>query len=456
MPLHKNETIQLTIENISNDGNGVGRANGLAVFVPASAVGDVLEIKITKAAKNFAYGRIQQIVTPGPSRQTPDCPIASQCGGCCFRHLSYEAELKAKHSFVQDAMRRIGKLDVPVPPVLPSPQQNRYRNKVQYPVAQAQGGGLVYGFYAARSHRVVPCSNCLLQPEEMNEIAATTVQLLEGAGVKAYDEATRSGLIRHLYLRGAANSQQIMLCVVATQKEVPKIHEIAEVLVAAYPAICTVLLNINPANTNVILGPETKVIYGTGHIEGNLCGVPLRLGVHSFQQVNAQGAQQLFALAKQYANPGPTDILVDLYCGAGVIGLSMAGQVKSLIGVEIVAEAVQNARRAATQMGLANTRFLCEDAAAAAARFAADGMRPDIIAVDPPRKGCDGTTLAALVQMAPERIVMVSCNPATMARDLAYLTANGYTIARLQPVDMFPRTKHVECVALLRKKIDIG
>lgn len=451
MPLQKNQTVPVTIANISSDGNGVGRVDGLPVFVPGSAVQDELQVKIVKYAKKYAYGKIQEITTPGPGRQTPDCPIAGVCGGCCFRHLSYEAELEAKRGFVCDALERIGKLEVEVPPVIPAPSQNRYRNKVQYPIAQGPNG-MVYGFYAARSHRVVENSNCLLQPTLLNQIAAETVHQLQKAGFAPYSEADGSGLIRHIYMRQGQASGQIMLCIVALRNKATALQPVVCALTEKYPQIHTILLNINPKNTNVILGPQSHVLYGPGFIQDSLCGVPLQLGPHSFAQVNSQGAEKLFALARQYAALQPNQTLVDLYCGAGVIGLSMAAQAKKLVGVEIVQEAVQNARQTAAAMGLTNTEFLCEDAGSAAQRFAAQGLAPDVITVDPPRKGCSEETLQAILAMAPRRVVMVSCNPATLARDLAFLTAGGYHIAKLQPVDMFPRTKHVECVALLSHK----
>lgn len=428
MPLHKNQIIPLHIDAIVSDGNGIGRHEGKAVFVPATAVDDVLQVQVVKDTKNLAYGRIHQVVTPGPGRTPSDCPISGVCGGCSFRHLTYAAELAAKRGFVQDALRRIGHIEYEVPPVLPSPLQNRYRNKAQYPVAAGPDGSFVYGFYAARSHRIVPCADCLLQPPLLNQIAARTAQLLAASGVTAYDEAAHSGLVRHIYLRMGGHSGQVMLCLVLTAPHLPGAQVLVDTLTAEFPAIATVLLNVNRAKTNVILGGETTALYGDGYIEDTLCGVPLTLGPHSFSQVNTPGAEQLFGLAREYAALQDGEVLLDLYCGAGVIGLSMAAGAGQLIGVETVPQAVEAARR-----------------------LAEEGTRPDVIVADPPRKGCDEATLAAMLHMAPARIVMVSCNPATLARDLATLLRGGYHIARLQPVDLFPRTKHVECVVLLSK-----
>ncbi len=452
MSLVKNQIIPLSITDISSDGNGVGHHDGQAVFVPAAAVGDVLQVKIVKAAPRYAYGRLEKIITPGPGRQKMDCPIGRVCGGCCFRHLTYEAELAAKQRFVADALSRLGKIEAPVLPILPSPAMDRYRNKVQYPVAAGPDGLLTYGFFAQHSHRVVPCADCLLQPEILNQIATRTAQLLQQAGAAPYDETSHTGLIRHIYLRIGAHTGQVMLCLVVTGFQVPGAEMLTETLTAEFPAIRTILLNRNPDNTNVICGPDSRVLFGDGSIQDTLAGVPVRLDEKSFAQVNSAGAQQLFAVVRRWAAATPDDRLLDLYCGAGVIGLSMAASCHSLTGVEVVPEAVAAAQASATEMNLTNTRFLCADAATAATALLNEGYSPTIAVLDPPRKGADLVTLQALVSMAPRRIVMVSCNPATLARDLAILQEKGYQTQQVQPVDMFPRTRHVEAVALLTKR----
>lgn len=449
MPLHKNQIISLVIENISSDGNGVGRFDGMAVFVPATAAGDVLQVKIVKPSKSYAYGRIEQIVTPGEGRQIPDCPISGVCGGCSFRHLTYTAELAAKQAFVDDAVRRLGKLDFPASPILPSPEADRYRNKVQYPLAADPDGALAYGFYADRSHRVIPCQDCLLQPLATNRLAAHIVAVLAQMGADAYDETTHRGLVRHITLRRGAHSGEVLVCLVLNGTALPNNNAFVAALTAAHPEIKTIVLNQNWDATNVIHGKTSTAIYGPGVISDTLCGVPMQLNEHTFAQVNTPAAQQLFSVARSFAAPGRDTTLLDLYCGTGVIGLSMARQCKALLGVELVAEAVESARQSAAQMGLANTRFICADAGEAARALAEEGSKPDVIVLDPPRKGASPEALAAIVRLAPARVVMVSCNPATMARDLAELAGAGYHLSRLQPVDLFPRTKHVECVALM-------
>lgn len=451
--LHKNQTIPLTINSISSDGNGVGRYEGQVVFVPHTAVGDRLQVKLVKLAKTHAYGTIHQVVMPGSGRQQSDCSISGRCGGCAFRHLSYEAELEAKSGFVQDALQRIGGLQISLSPILPSPIVNRYRNKVQYPVTSGVGGSFSYGFYASRSHRVIPCADCLLQPEVLNLVAAKSAEVLQQLGAQPYDETTRKGLIRHVYLRQAWQSGDILLCLVCTSGQLPNASRFVSELVDAFPQIKTILLNRNPAVTNVICGPESSALYGPGYIMDIMCKVPLRLDVHSFAQVNSPAAAGLFDMIQQMAAPQSTDTILDLYCGSGVIGLSMADACHSLIGVEVVAAAVENAKKSAAEMGLQNTAFYCEDASQAASRMADDGIQPDIVVVDPPRKGAGEATLQAILRMSPGRIVMVSCNPATLARDLSFLVKGGYNVVEAQPVDMFPRTKHVECVVLLTKNI---
>ncbi len=452
MPLSKNQIVRLSIDALSSDGSGVGRFEGMAVFVPFTAVGDVLNARIVKVCKSHAFGIIEQIVTPGSGRISPDCEIFGKCGGCCFRHLDYAAELRAKQSFVEDAMRRIGGLALAARPILPSPQAERYRNKVQYPLFTAPDGSVRAGFYASRSHRPVPCADCLLQPRLLNQIADTACRLFTQYGVPAYDERAHRGLVRHLYLRHAVTTGRVLVCIVCNGRKLPHADEICAALCAAHPEIESLVLNVNTRQTNVVTGAQCIPLYGPGVLRDTLCGVPVALDPLSFYQVNTAGAERLYGVAAALAAPGPSDTLLDLYCGAGLIGLSMARRCRRLVGVEIVPEAVENARRSAAEMGLAHAEFLCADAGKAAETLAANGLLPDIVLLDPPRKGCDAATLNAVLRMVPRRIVMISCNPATAARDLSVLTAAGYRAEALWPVDLFPRTKHVECVAMLSRQ----
>lgn len=452
MPLLKNQIVPLTIDTLSSDGNGVGRFDGMAVFVPFTAIGDVLEVRIVKVCKSYAFGIIARIAAPGAGRIPADCAIFGKCGGCCFWHLSYTTELQAKQGFVENAMQRIGGLALPVQKILPSPQPKRYRNKVQYPLFRADDGNVRTGFYASRSHRPVPCADCLLQPRLLNQIADTVCELLTQYGISVYDERTHRGLARHLYLRHAAATNRALVCLVCNGRRLPHAEEFCAALCAAHPEVESVVLNVNTQQTNVVTGTQCVPLFGPGVLRDTLRGVPVVLDPLSFYQVNTEGADRLYGVAAALAAPGPSDTLLDLYCGAGAIGLSMAAQCKRLIGVEIVPEAAENARRAATEMGLSHAEFLCADAGAAAAKLAADGLLPDIVILDPPRKGCSTDTLNAVLRMAPRRIVMISCNPATAARDIKYLAAQGYAAEVIQPVDLFPRTKHVETVVLLSHK----
>ena len=455
MPLQKNQILTLRIERLSSDGSGVAHsADGEAVFVPGTAPGDEARVRIVKDCGRYAFGILDELLTPSPDRVPVDCPVAGPCGGCSLRHLDYAAELRAKQESVLDAFRRIGGLEVPVLDILPSPEVDRYRNKVQFPVGVDKNGAPCIGFYAGRTHRIVPCPDCKLQPGLLNEIGNALCAFFAQQGIRPYNEQIGKGLVRHIFLRRGAHSGQIMVCLVCTRAKLPHAEQLCTVLREQFPAISTILLNVNAKNTNVILGSENHILYGPGYIEDSLCGVPVRLGPLSFYQVNTLAAERLYGVAAQYAQLAPDDTLLDLYCGMGTIGLSMADQCRELIGVEIVPEAIESAKANAARMGeavAAKSRFFCADAGQAATQLAAEGLHPDIVMLDPPRKGCDEATLSAVVRMAPRRVVYVSCNPATAARDAAWLEKNGYHAEKVQSVDLFPRTKHVEAVLLLTK-----
>ena len=455
MPLQKNQVLTLTIERLSNDGSGVAHSpDGEAVFVPGTAPGDEADVRIVKDCGRYAFGILDSLRTPSPDRIPVDCAVAGPCGGCSLRHLDYAAELRAKQESVTDAFRRIGGLDVPVLDALPSPEVDRYRNKVQFPVGRDKNGAPCIGFYAGRTHRIVPCPDCKLQPGILNDIGNALCAFFASNHIQPYDEATGKGLVRHIFLRRGAHSGQIMVCIVCTRPKLPHSAELAAQLQAQFPTIATILVNVNAKNTNVILGAETHTLSGPGFIEDTLCGVPVRLGPLSFYQVNTLAAERLYGIAADYAQLQPEDLLLDLYCGMGTIGLSMADRCRELIGVEIVPEAIESAKANAARMGsavAAKSRFFCADAGKAASQLAAEGLHPDVIVLDPPRKGCDEATLSAVVQMSPRRVVYVSCNPSTAARDAKWLEEKGYHAEKVQPVDLFPRTKHCETVVLLSK-----
>ena len=451
MSINKNSILPLTIESLSSDGSGVAHYDGKAIFVPATAPGDVLQARIVKDMGRYAFGIVEELTEPSDAHITPDCPVCGPCGGCCFRHLDYTAEVASKEGFVADAFARIGGLDTPILPILASPLENRYRNKVQFPVGTDAQGHVIAGFYAGRTHRIIPCADCKLQPKELNQIASFICDFLEKHKIPPYQEQTHSGLVRHIFLRKGWHSEQILVCLVINGETLPQSQEFCNSLLEAFPNIRSIVLNVNRQKTNVITGKKNIALVGPGYIEDTMCDVPVRLGPLSFYQVNTPGAEQLYQVAREFAELQPNDTLLDLYCGMGTIGLSMVHDCKELIGVEIIPEAVSSAKANAKAMGAKNARFFCADAGQAATRLANEGLHPDVICLDPPRKGCDNATLDAVLTMAPRRIVMVSCNPATAARDCRYLADHGYAPIKVQPVDLFPRTKHVETIVLLQR-----
>ena len=449
--LKKNDVIRLAVTGVTSEGSGVGHLNGLAVFVPGAAAGDVAECVIIKAKANYAVGKIQKLITPSEDRTPSDCSVYPRCGGCVFRHIGYETELRYKEQRVKDAFERIGHLDVNVLPITGDERYNHYRNKAQYPVT-TQNGRLVAGFYAPYSHRVIGCRSCLLQPPEFEGIIKVIARWAEKYKIPTYDERTQKGLLRHIYIRKGFATGETMVCLVINGEKLFKAKELTEALLKENKNIKTVLVNRNTEDTNVILGKESDVLYGPGYIEDVLCGKRFRISPLSFYQVNHDQAERLYEKAAAYALENGAKTLVDLYCGAGTIGLTMADKVETLIGVEIVPEAVKDAETNAVLNGVTNAEFLCGDAAKAAETLRQRGVTPDVVILDPPRKGCDGALLHTVADMRPERIVYVSCDPATLARDCAALQGLGYTVKEACPYDLFPRTAHVETVVLMTKK----
>ncbi len=448
--LQKNQIIPLEITDITHEGSGIGHYEGMAVFVPNSAIGDSLEIRILKVNKTHCFGLIEKIIVPSPDRIQPACPVSRQCGGCVFQHISYEAELRYKQRFVEQNFRRIGGIFLEGEPIEASPQPEHYRNKAQYPIRK-QDGMFCTGFFAPRSHRVINCEDCQLQPPVFSKLIKIIRRFCEDNHISAYDEKTQKGLLRHIYLRRGAHSQEMMVCLVCNGHTFPKSDQFIQTLREIDPNLASVLLNVNQENTNVILGKQTKVLFGKPAITDTMCGLHFTLSPHAFYQVNTVAAERLYAIAAEYAGLTGEETLLDLYCGVGTIGLSMAAQAKNIIGVEIIPQAVQNASANAAANKIENARFLCGDAGEAAAQLAKEGIHPHVVILDPPRKGCDSITLETVAKMCPERIVYISCNSATLARDCAMLQTLDYKPVRYRPVDLFPRTHHVETVCLLSK-----
>lgn len=451
--LKKNQIEEAEITAMSSDGNGIAKIDGMVVFVPYTAVGDKLKIRIVKVQKNYSFGIIEEILQPSPDRVDDHCPVYKKCGGCAFRHISYEAELRHKAEFVQSNLRRLGGLDPVMLPITPSPLVQGYRNKAQYPIREYDGK-IEAGFFAKRSHRVISCASCDLQPAFFEQILEYTKQFLEEYHISAYDEQTGKGKVRHLYIRYGEVSGEVMVCLVVNSERLPHAAEYVEGLLKVCPQVVSVVLNINREQNNVILGQKCITLYGKDTIEDTLCDVRFELSPLSFYQVNRQAAEKLYRLAAEMAQFEGNELLIDLYCGAGTIGLSMASKVRELIGVEIVPDAVENAKENAKRCGVENARFICADAKEAAAQLAAENLHPDVIVVDPPRKGCDLEVLQAISAMAPKRLVMISCNSASLARDCKELEALGYHLEKAAPVDLFPRTTHVETVVLLGRELE--
>ncbi len=451
--LEKNTIFEAQVTGYTAEGAGVVRTpEGIPVFVPGAAQGDTLRVRVVKSLKTYAFGRIEEILSPSPDRVEEDCPVSRQCGGCVFRHISYEAELRAKEQRVRDALSRIGGFsDLPVLPILGAQQPDRYRNKAQFPIGSDGEGGILFGFYSTHSHRIIPCKDCLLHPVEFIRAMEAVGRWQAETGETAYDEEMGKGTLRHLYLRKGFASGQVMVCIVANAASLRGEERLCELLRESVPGLSGVLLNRNTERTNVVLGKENRVLWGSELLEDTLCGLRFTLSPHSFYQVNRDQAERLYETAAQYAALTGKETVLDLYCGAGTIGLSMAAHAKRLIGVEIVEDAVENARANAARNGVTNAEFFCGDAPKAAAMLRARGEAPDVVILDPPRKGCGEELVDVVSSMSPRRVVYVSCDPATLARDLRFFASRGYQPQEARPADLFPRTAHVETVVLLSK-----
>ncbi|MBR1528185.1 MAG: 23S rRNA (uracil(1939)-C(5))-methyltransferase RlmD [Oscillospiraceae bacterium] len=449
--MKKNVVYQTEITGMTADGNGVCRIENIAVFVPMTAVGDILEVRIVKVLKSYAFGIIEKLITPADGRISPVCPVFRQCGGCAFQHIDHSTELSYKENFVRDAFTRIGKLQPVFEPILGSDSRYYYRNKAQYPIAE-QDGHLVCGFYAKHSHRVIPYTACHLQPEIFTEILNHLLPALEHCHISAYDETSHTGELRHIYLRKGFYSGEIMLCLISRVSVRKKIKSLLPEIQKKFPAVISITESVNPQKTNVILGNSVAVLAGQNFITDTMCGKKIRISPQSFYQVNTQQAEKLYQIAKEYAAFQGSETLLDLYCGAGTIGLSMADSVKSLIGVEVIPEAVENAIQNAKLNQITNAEFFCGDAGTIADSLLKKNLSPDVIVLDPPRKGCDDLTIQSVIKMQPSRIVMISCNPSTAARDAAKFAASGYLTKKVRAVNLFMCTSHCETVLLLTRE----
>lgn len=449
--MKKNDLCTVTIQGYTAEGMGVGRTEeGMAVFVPGAARGDKLEVLLVKVLKNYAFGKIQTILEPSPHRVEADCPHFGRCGGCDFRHLSYEEELWLKAHRVHDAMTRIGGFDLPVPEITGSPEVLRYRNKGQFPVGRDETG-VAFGFYRSRSHQLIPLTDCKLQSEESCALAAAVCRWADEHKVQPYDEQQHKGILRHIYVReGRAG---LHLTLVVREDALPESARLVKLCLRAAPSLCGIVVNVNSRLGNRVLGPDCRTLWGAGRLEDDLAGSTFRLSPLSFYQVNHAQTENLYACAAAWAAPDEHTEALDLYCGVGTITLALAARCKSVVGVEIVPQAIADARENAARNGVENVRFLCADAGQAAEKLAREGFRPQVIVVDPPRKGLDEAAVRAVCAMAPRRIVYVSCDCASLARDAKMLQQAGrYRPLQVRAFDMFPRTANVETAALLCKE----
>ena len=451
--MKKNDEFELEITGMTAEGSGVGHKDGMAVFVANTAVGDTVLAHAIKVKKTYAIAKAMQILTPSADRVEVDCPVFNLCGGCVYRHINYEAELKIKQQRVDDAFKRIGGLDVKLQPIVGSDKTDFYRNKAQLPVG-SENGKAKTGFYSFHSHNIVDCGCCKLQPEIFSAIAENFRAWANENKIPIYDEATHKGLVRHLYIRASKDCKNVSVCIVINGNTLPEAESLWQSLSPL--GVTGLSININREKTNVILGDTIKELYGKAYIEDSLLGTSFEISPLSFYQVNRDQTEKLYSIAAEYAALTPDTVLLDMYCGVGTIGLTMAKKVKELMGVEIVEPAIEDAKKNAALNSITNARFICGDASKAADKLKAEGIKPDVIILDPPRKGCDEALINTVAEMSPERIVYVSCDPATLARDCAVFKTLGYNIAEkadgthfITPVDMFPRTAHVETVALL-------
>ena len=444
--LEKNRIYRAHIDGYSSEGLGIARIDGQVVFVHGAIRGETCDVLVMKVLKNAAFGKIAALAEPSPARRQPDCPYYGRCGGCDFRHMSYEEELWAKRARVQDALTRIGGAEVTVEEILGAEQPLHYRNKSIYPISPA---GEV-GFYRARSHQVVHVEHCLIQKPEADALAQAVRDYIARFQVEPYNEATGRGLLRHLYVRTSCRGESLA-CLLVNGSRLPHEQELVDMLRAAAPGVCGVVLGENTRRGNAILGDRYRTLWGRDYLTDTLCGLELRLSVPSFYQVNHDQAQRLYEKALEYAGLTGRELAVDLYCGAGTITQVLARRARHVIGGEIVPEAIRDAEDSARRNGVENVEFLCGDASRLAAELRQRGLRPDVICVDPPRKGLAPDVVEAAASMTPGRIVYVSCDPATLARDVARFAPLGYRPVRACAVDLFPGTAHVETVCLLSK-----
>ena len=453
MEFRKNDLVTLEIEDCGIDGEGIGKADGFTVFVKDAVIGDTVTAKIIKAKKNYGYGRLMEVLKPSPYRVEPKCEFARQCGGCQLQALSYDQQLVFKTNKVKGHLERIGGFtDIPMEPIIGMDELFHYRNKAQFPVGRNKEGKIVTGFYAGRTHNIIENRDCALGVAENKEVLDRVIAHMEKYGIEPYNEATGKGLVRHVLIRYGYFTKEVMVCLILNGNKLPK-EELLVKSLCEIPGMTSITINVNKKRSNVILGEEICLLWGQEYITDRIGDISYQISPLSFYQVNLMQTQKLYAKALEYADLHGQETVWDLYCGIGTISLFLAQKAKFVRGVEIVPAAIENAKENAKLNGLENTEFFVGKAEEVLPReYKKNGVYADVIVVDPPRKGCDETLLETMVEMNPERIVYVSCDSATLARDLKYLCERGYELRKVCPVDQFGMTVHVETVVLLSQQ----
>ena len=453
MEFRKNDLVTLEIEDCGIDGEGIGKADGFTVFVKDAVIGDTVTAKIIKAKKNYGYGRLMEVLKPSPYRVEPKCEFARQCGGCQLQALSYDQQLVFKTNKVKGHLERIGGFtDIPMEPIIGMDELFHYRNKAQFPVGRNKEGKIVTGFYAGRTHNIIENRDCALGVAENKEVLDRVIAHMEKYGIEPYNEATGKGLVRHVLIRYGYFTKEVMVCLILNGNKIPKEEQLVKSL-CEIPGMTSITINVNKKRSNVILGEEICLLWGQEYITDRIGDISYQISPLSFYQVNPMQTQKLYAKALEYADLHGQETVWDLYCGIGTISLFLAQKAKFVRGVEIVPAAIENAKENAKLNGLENTEFFVGKAEEVLPReYKKNGVYADVIVVDPPRKGCDETLLETMIEMNPERIVYVSCDSATLARDLKYLCERGYELRKVCPVDQFGMTVHVETVVLLSQQ----
>jgi 23S rRNA (uracil1939-C5)-methyltransferase len=453
-PVQKNEYVDLNIDNLSHEGLGVGRFQGFTLFVKNALPGERVKAKVVKMKKNFGFARLIEVLEESPHRIQAPCPIYQQCGGCQLQHLEYSEQLVQKEKQVQDNLQRIAGLDlekVMVHPTLGMEDPWRYRNKAQVPIGEEEGG-LIGGFFRQGTHDIIDMEECLIQHEQNDQVIQKVKEIANGLGIRAYQEKENKGLLRHVVVKVGFTTNEMMLVLITNGEDIPRSDQLTTQLVETFPNLKSVVQNVNTKKTNVIFGDKTKLLWGEEYIHDYIGDIRFAISAKSFYQVNPIQTKVLYEKALEYAALSGGETVIDAYCGIGTISLFLAQKAEKVLGVEIVPEAIADAKRNARLNGMDNVTFAVGEAEKVIPWWKAQGILADVIVVDPPRKGCEESLLQTMIEMKPKRVVYVSCNPSTLARDIKILEAGGFETVEVQPVDMFPHTSHVECCAFMKRK----